>query len=141
MFVVLGFLAAVKYFAAEIPRTEMISGVVATSELKSKNYRRQWVEFTLQGSDTEFVYDHPFSDVKKISSELRPGTQVSMEIFQGHTMELWALSLNGRKHVSAEDVLDLHRQKGWAGVAISAVALVVFFGLWTRPSKTARHGE
>jgi hypothetical protein len=141
LFVALGSLAAAKYYAAEVPRTETISGVVATSELKSKNYRRQWIEFTLQGNDTEFVYDHPFSDVKKMSSELRRGAQVSMEVARSHTIELWALSLNGRKHVSTEDVLELHREKGWAGVAVAAVALVVFSCLWSRSAKPERRRE
>jgi hypothetical protein len=141
LFAVLGALAAAKYLSIEVPETEKVSGIVLTSDLKARNWHRQWIEFTLQGSGTEFVYDHPFSDVKRMASELLPGTQVSMEIARRSTIEVWSLSLNGRKHVAPEDVLELHRQKGWAAVAIATIALLVCFALVAKNARTSRRGE
>ncbi|PTT91636.1 hypothetical protein DBR42_03450 [Pelomonas sp. HMWF004] len=86
LFAALGMLAAGKYFSVEIPKTEKVEGTVLTSELKARTYRRQWIEFTLEGNGETFVYDHPFSDVGRVSSELRKGAKVSMEIARSSTV-------------------------------------------------------
>lgn len=138
LFAALGMLAAAKYFSVEIPKTEKVEGTVLTSELKTGTYRRQWIEFVLEGNGETFVYDHPFSDIRRVSSELRKGTTVSMEIARSSTVEIWVISLNGRVHASSSDVLALHREKGWAGVAMAAIALFIFLVRWLRRERAAR---
>ena len=120
-------LAAGKYLSVELPKTEKIEGTVLTSELKGRPDRHQWIEFTLEGNFETFDYDDPFSDAPRVFPELRKGTKVSVEIARGSRVEIWAISLNGRVHACAEEVLALHRQKGWFGAAMGGIALLIFF--------------